>query len=330
MPSLTDNLSDRVAVETLKGLARARKATDFMLSRRDRSLPQLAQLRNFNVEGAVGPLAARLYVPHGAAEAGPMLVFFHGGGFVLGDLETHDAFCVRMADAAKVRVLACRYRLAPEAPYPAQLDDALAAFRWIAVRAGEFGADANALALGGDSAGGYLAVAATAKLNAETPGAVKAQVLIYPLLTLDDDVWASSLLQDARVVGRLAVQFIRAQLATTEAPSLLGTLTEKAPPTLLVAGGPLDPCRPDALTYAQALTAAGVPFEERYYTAQPHGFINLTHLSAPAREAVAEIGVLTGNLLRRVSGGGLSSRGHRPDDGVDVSEDTFQEQRHGE
>ena len=301
MASLTDTLAERIATENLKGLERARKAVDFMLSRRDRTLPMLAQLRNFTVEGAAGPLAARLYVPQDAEEPGPMLVFFHGGGFVLGDLETHDAFCVRLADAARVRVLACRYRLAPEAPYPAQLDDALAAFRWIAARAGQFGADPDALAIGGDSAGGYLAVAATARLNAETPGVVKAQLLIYPLLTLDDDVWASSLLQDARVVGRLAVQFIRAQLATTEAPSLLGTLTGKAPPTLLVVGGPLDPCRPDALTYAQELTAAGVAFEERYYTAQPHGFINLTHVSAPAREAVAEIGLLTGDLLRRVS-----------------------------
>jgi len=293
-----------MTAETLKGVARARKAVDFMLSRRDRALPLLAELRNFTVEGAAGPLAARLYVPQGAETPGPMLVFFHGGGFVLGDIETHDAFCVRLADAAKVRVLACRYRLAPEAAYPAQLDDALAAFRWISARAETFGARPDALALGGDSAGGYLAVAATARINAETPGAVTAQVLVYPLLTLDDDIWASSLLQDSRIVGRLAVQFIRAQLATTEAPSLLGTLTEKAPPTLLVAGGPLDPCRPDALSYAQELAAAGVDFEERYYTALPHGFINLTHVSAPAREAVAEIGTMAGRLLRRVSAGG--------------------------
>lgn len=301
MPDPGDTLAARLAAETLKGVERARKATDFMLSRRDRALPHLAELRNFTVEGAAGQLAARLYVPQGATTPGPMLVFFHGGGFVLGDLETHDAFCVRLADAAKVRVLACRYRLAPEAPFPAQIEDALAAFRSIRARAAEFGADPAALALGGDSAGGYLAVATTAKLNAETPGSVVAQVLVYPLLTLDDDVWASSLLQDARIVGRLAVQFIRAQLATTSAPCLLGTLEGKAPPTLLVAGGPLDPCRPDALTYAQQLTAAGVDFTERYYTALPHGFINLTHVSAPAREAVAEIGTLTGDLLRRVT-----------------------------
>ena len=301
MPKLGDTLANRIAAENLKGIARARKATDFMLSRRDRALPQLAELRNFTVQGAAGPLAARLYVPDGAETPGPMLVFFHGGGFVLGDLESHDAFCVRLAAAARVRVLACRYRLAPEAPFPAQIDDALAAFRDVRTRAALFGADPEWLALGGDSAGGYLAVATTARLNAEAPGAVKAQVLVYPLLTLDDDVWASTLLEDARIVGRLAVQFIRAQLATTAAPSLLGTLDGRAPPTLLVAGGPLDPCRPDALTYAQQLTAAGVELEERYYKALPHGFINLTHLSGPARDAVAEIGGLTGDLLRRIA-----------------------------
>lgn len=303
MAGLTVKLADRIAAENLKGVHRARKLIDFILSRRDRTLPLLAELRNFTVEGAAGPLAARLYVPQGAQTPGPMLIFFHGGGFVLGDIETHDAFCVRLADAAKVRVLACRYRLAPEAPYPAQLDDALAAFRWIEARADAFGADPAALALGGDSAGAYLAVAATARLNAQSPGAVRAQVLIYPLLTLDDDVWASSLLRDSRIVGRLAVQFIRAQLATTEAPSLLGRLEGKAPPTLLVAGGPLDPCRPDALSYARALSEAGVELQERYFTAQPHGFINLTHVSAPVREAVAEIGVMTGDLLRQVSAG---------------------------
>ena len=190
MARLSDTLADRMTSENLKGVARARKAVDFMLSRRDRALPLLAELRNFSVDGAAGPLAARLYVPKGAETPGPMLVFFHGGGFVLGDLETHDAFCVRLADAAKVRVLACRYRLAPEAAYPAQLEDAVAAFRWIAARAETFGARPDALAIGGDSAGGYLAVAATARINAETPDAVKAQVLVYPLLTLDDDIWA--------------------------------------------------------------------------------------------------------------------------------------------
>lgn len=130
MPSLTDNLTERLAIETLKGVERARKAVDFMLSRRDRTLPMLAQLRNFTVEGAAGPLAARLYVPEGAETPGPMLVFFHGGGFVLGDLNSHDRVCRRLAARCDVAVLAVDYRRAPEFPAPAAVDDAVRAFGW--------------------------------------------------------------------------------------------------------------------------------------------------------------------------------------------------------
>ena len=302
MSSLRTTLAQRLGLETLVGIERARKAVRFLLAKRDRTMPLLAQLRNLTFEAADGsPLPARLYVPQGAGETGPMLVFFHGGGFILGDIDTHDAFCVRLADAAKVRVLSCRYRLAPEAAFPAQLDDALAAFRWAQSQAAAFGADSDALAIGGDSAGGYLAVAATARLNAETPGAVKAQVLVYPLLTLDDEVWASTLFKDSRVVGRVAVQVIRAQLAAMDAPSLLSLDVAGTPPTVLVAGGQLDPCRPDALVYADRLTAAGVPLEQHYFAAEPHGFINLTHVSAAARKAVQQIGEMTGRLLRAVA-----------------------------
>lgn len=292
-------LAERFAAENLKGVERARNLVGFALSRRDRHLPLLARVSNFEVEGAAGPLPARLYVPHGAGETGPLLLFFHGGGFVLGDIETHDAFCVRLAETAKVRVVACRYRLAPEAAFPAQLDDALAAFRWIEQRLADF--DATSLSLGGDSAGGYLAVAATARINTRTPGAVKAQVLVYPLMTLDDELWASTVVRDSRIVGRLAVQFIKAQLASTDAASLLGDDHAATPPTMIVAGGQLDPCRPDAVAYAQELRDAGVAVEERYFPAEPHGFINLTHVSAPARKAVAEIGEMAGRLLRNAA-----------------------------
>ena len=291
-------LAERLAAENLKGIERARKAVGFALSRRDRHLPLLARVSNFEVEGADGSLPARLYVPRGAETPGPLLVFFHGGGFVLGDIETHDAFCVRLADAAKVRVVSCRYRLAPEAAFPAQLDDALAAVRWIERHAEDLGAGGQPLALGGDSAGGYLAIATTRAINAQTPDAVKAQALVYPLMTLDDELWASTVVRDSRLIGRLAVQFIKAQLATADAASLLDDDATGTPPTLIVAGGQLDPCRPDAVVYAERLRQAGVTVEERYYAAQPHGFINLTHISAAVRDAVTEIGERTGALLR--------------------------------
>jgi acetyl esterase len=298
LSNLRDSLAERLAIENLKGVERARKAVRFALSRRDRALPLLAETRNFTIQGPGGPLPARFYVPQGVSERSPLLVFFHGGGFILGDIETHDAFCVRLADAARVRIVSARYRLAPEAPFPAQVEDAEAAFRWIATNAADFGAEGQPLALGGDSAGGYLAVATTVKVNAETPGAVAAQVLVYPLMTMDDELWASTLFQDSRIVGRLAVQFIRAQLAASHLPSLLGSATAATPPTLIVAGGQLDPCRPEAVAYAEELRRAGVAVEERYYPVQPHGFINLTHVTAQAREAVTEIGEMTGALLR--------------------------------
>jgi acetyl esterase len=298
--SLTARLTERFAAENLKGVERARKAVSFALSRRDRHLPLLAETRNLEVEGAAGPLPARLYVPRGAESPGPLLLFFHGGGFILGDIETHDAFCVRLADAAAVRVLSCRYRLAPEAAFPAQLNDAIAATRWTLANLERLGGDR--LAMGGDSAGGYLTVAATREIHRENSSAVCAHVLVYPLLSMDDAVWASTLFQDARIVGRLAVQFIRAQLGTSEGHSLLTPLLPEAfaaaPPTVIVAGDQLDPCRPEAAVYAERLREVGVPVEERYFALQPHGFINLTHLSQASRDAVREIGTLTGALLK--------------------------------
>jgi acetyl esterase len=288
-------LAETLAAENLKGVERARAAVRFALSRRDRRLPLLAETRNLEAEGAAGALPARLYVPRGAGTPGPLLLFFHGGGFILGDIETHDAFCVRLADAAGVRVLSCRYRLAPEAAFPAQVEDAVAVTRWTLANRERLGA--TTLALGGDSAGGYLAVATTRLINAETPAAIAAQMLIYPLLSLDDEVWASTVVQDARVFGRIAVQFIRAQLATSEGHSLLGGEHGATPPTLVVAGDQIDPCRPEAAAYAAELRAADVAVEERYFALQPHGFINLTHISQPVRDAVTEIGQMTARLL---------------------------------
>ena len=295
--TVTAAILDRASREHQRILARARQAVRFALAFRDRSLPLMAQGRNFTIAGPGGSLPARLSAPHGAAADGPTLVFFHGGGFVAGDLDTHDAFCVRLADAAGVKVIGCDYRLAPEAPFPAQLDDAVAAFRWIREHAAELAINPDALALGGDSAGGYLAVAATRRLNREAPGAVRAQVLVYPLLHLDDGIWAASLLEDSRVIGRLAVGYIRAQLATSEAPSLLDGVDATTPPTLLVAGGALDPCRPDAIAYGQSLAAVGVPLDQRWFEGQMHGFINLTHVSGEIRDAVADIGHRAGRLL---------------------------------
>ena len=270
------------------------------LRRRDRGLSDLRELRNLSIPGPAGDIAARLYCPMAAPEAGPLLVYFHGGGFLGGDLDTHDALCWRMAEAGAVKVLSCLYRLAPEDPWPAQLDDATAAARWAIAHADSFDVSPGSIALGGDSAGGYLALAAAKALNDETPGTIRAQVLLYPLMHLDDEIWSKDDLTSSRPVGRLAVRYI-GNLLVENAPSLLDDGAIAPLPTLVASGGRLDPCRADALACAEKLRSLGAPVVWREYAEMVHGFGNLTHLSRKAREAVEEIGVLAGELLREAA-----------------------------
>ena len=140
----------------------------------------IGEVQERTVRGAEGPLPARLYVPTGAPAVTPLLVFFHGGGMIYGDLDSHDAVCRYVAEHSGVRVLAVDYRLAPEHPFPAGVDDASAAYAWIAERAADFGADPSRIAVGGDSAGGYLA-AATAIRATEEGHAPAYQLLVYPM-----------------------------------------------------------------------------------------------------------------------------------------------------
>ncbi|MGA0601008.1 alpha/beta hydrolase [Caulobacter sp. KR2-114] len=282
------------------GLAGVRAAIRAAIAGRDRRCPPLDEVRELVIDGPAGPLPGRLYRPRGAPPGGPALLFIHGGGFVIGDLDTNDAFCRRLADGAQVTVIAATYRLAPEARYPAQRDDALAAARWVLTHAAELGVRPDGLVLSGDSAGGYLAITLTAALNAERPGTVAAQVLVYPLMHIDDAIWSTTIFQDSRIVGRAAVAYIRSQLADGEvsAPSLFDVDMPPAPPTLIVTGGPLDPVRPDARRYGEIIAAQGARVVTREFPLLPHGWANMTHASANARKAVTETAALAGALIR--------------------------------
>jgi acetyl esterase len=295
---LTSVFAERVAGAHRFGLERVRRAVRFAVAHRDRKLPRLAQIRNLDYPAASGKRAARLYVPLHAPAVGPAILFFHGGGFVISDIETHDALCQRLADAAGVRVVSAAYGLAPEHPFPSQVDDARAAFAWLLDQAAELGVDVDRMAVAGDSAGAYLAATVANEANAQRAGAVKVQGLFYPLVHLDDEIWAKTLLRDARLIGRLAVAYINAQLAEAHAPSLLEAVGPATPPTFLVSGAGLDPVRPDAMAYAQALEAAGVPVELQAYQGQAHGFVNFTHVLPVAVEAVAALGARLGKALR--------------------------------
>jgi len=171
------------------------------------------------------------------------------------------------------------------------LEDGETAVRWAIQQARALEIDPAQVLVGGDSAGAYIAVSTAARLNTERPGTVAGQVLIYPLLELDDDAWASSLSTHSRIVGRLAVGYIRRQLhLVAPPPSLAETPLAPLPPTLIVIGGHLDPCRPEGLRLAARLQGANQALKLLQYARLPHGFASLTHLSAASRRAVAEIG----------------------------------------
>jgi acetyl esterase/lipase len=298
MPSLPTGLARRASDSHLQSLRGVRRALANTHQRVDRSAPRM-ETRDFTIPTAAGLLPARLYRPAVARAPGPAMVFFHGGGFVICDLETHDSLCRRLAAAAGLRVLSVDYRLAPEAAFPAQLDDGEAATRWAIDQASRLGFDPAAILVGGDSAGAYIAVAVAARLNAERPGAVAGQALIYPLLELDDAAWASSVFTHSRILGRVTMGYIRAQLSL--APGLETSLFDidlaPLPPTLIATGGALDPCRPDGRRLAARLRAAGKPVTLLEYPGLMHGFGSLTHISPASRRAMAQIGEATARLV---------------------------------
>ena len=254
-----------------------------------------------------GELTARLYRPTELTEPGPLLVFYHGGGFVVGDLDSHDDACRFLARHAGIRLLSVQYRLAPEHRFPAAFDDALAAFRYAVDNAEALGSAPDSIAVGGDSAGGNLA--AVVSYHASRFEQVKPvfQLLIYPavdattrrrsrelfgngfLLTDSDMDWFMD--HYAPEVGERGDH----RLSVLLAEDLSGL-----PPAYVVTAG-FDPLRDEGQAYAQRLREAGVPVVDRCFTDLIHGFINLRQAGSRFQEAMVEIvGTLRAGLALRV------------------------------
>ena len=248
----------------------------------------VGRVRDLQVGGATGPLAARLYSPRGV-EAPPLVVFFHGGGFVEGDLDTHDEPCRLLCRQAGHAVLSVAYRLAPEHPFPAAVDDAVEAFRWAQAHAERLGADPARVCVAGDSAGGCLAAVVAQITCGDRPPA--AQLLIYPATDTPTDRPSRSLFDGYLLPDGLRAAFFDVYMAGTGtdaadpriSPGLAARLDGLAPALVSTAG--FDVLRDEGEAYAAALRQAGVPVVLFREPGLPHGFLHLTGAVPAARLA---------------------------------------------
>lgn len=249
------------------------------------------------VPGPDGDLGARHYAPPGGTGGEPLLVFFHGGGFVVGDLDTHDALCRLLCRDAGVHVLSVDYRLAPEHKAPAAGEDCYAAYRWAVAHAADLGADAARIAVGGDSAGGNLAtvVCQTARATGDVP-LPALQLLIYPATNFAEDTRSKTLFAEGFFLTKPHMDWFRdnyllgAAVDVTD-PRISPLLAEDLsglPPAIVVTAG-FDPLRDEGNRYAEALAVAGVPVDRREYGSLVHGFANFFAMGGGSATATADV-----------------------------------------
>jgi len=263
---------------------------------------QVAAVRDLTFDGPGGPLRARHYTPFAKGRRPrPLLVFFHGGGFVTGDLDTHDPPCRVLCRALDVHVLAIDYRLAPEHPFPAAVEDARAALRFAQASATSLGADPARIGVAGDSAGGNLATVATqlAVQAGEPPPVV--QLLFYPTVDSTVDRPSMELFGEGFFLTRADIAWFRKQyvpqgnFADPRVSPLLGRLAGLPPAVIVTAG--FDPLRDEGEAYVEALRAAGSEAVLYRVPDLIHGFLNLGSLSRASQEAVLHVAGLARDLL---------------------------------
>jgi acetyl esterase len=260
--------------------------------------PEIGSVRNVVAETSPGAIPLRVYRPAGVPATTPLpaYVYFHGGGWVIGDLETHDVLCRQLTAASGASVISVDYRMAPEHKFPAAVDDAWAATRWVVAHAGELGLDGSRLAVGGDSAGGNLAaVLALMARDAGAP-AIKLQVLIYPVTDVMRETRSYDDFAEGYMLTRDSMRWFIAhylkskddardwRVSPLRAPSLAGL-----PPALIVTAGN-DPLRDEGEMYGGRLRDAGVMVDYVCYGGMIHGFVGMGKLIDTAQRAVSLIG----------------------------------------
>lgn len=253
--------------------------------------------------GPAGDIPVRVYTPEGDGPF-PVIAYLHGGGWVFMGIETHDWICRRLANAARAIVVSVEYRLAPEHPFPAPLDDCMAVVHWLATKADELGGDPARLAVAGDSAGGNLAAAVTLASRADDGPRVSAQVLVYPVT--DAACATPSFVQNAEgylLTASTMRWFWQQYLGEHGDPDdgyasvLRHADLRDLPPTMVITAE-FDPLRDEGEAYAEHLAAVGTDVTLRRFDGMIHGFLGMEALVPEADLAMEEIASFLGRTFR--------------------------------
>lgn len=260
-----------------------RPAVDQMSENSEAAPPDVEAVEDGALPGPLGPIKYRRYRPLGASTAAlATLIYYHGGGFVIGTIETHDSTCRRLANKSRCQVISIDYRLAPEHPFPAPIDDGLAAFRHIRDNATAFGVDANRLAVGGDSAGGGMAavICQTCRTTGETAPAF--QMLIYPATDSSRQSASRVAFADGYYLTKDVIDWFWSAYvpagndsADLRLSPLLAPDFSGLPPAFVLTAG-FDPLRDEGRAYAERLIDAGVKTTYANYPGTIHGFFSMT------------------------------------------------------
>jgi acetyl esterase len=260
--------------------------------------PEIGAVTNVTAEGPRGPIPLRVYRPAGVANGAaiPALVYYHGGGWVIGDLDTHDVQCRQTAAEAGVVVVAVDYRLAPEHKFPAAVDDAWAATRWVVAHGSELGVDPRRIAVGGDSAGGNLAaVVALMARDAGNAPAIALQVLTYPVTDLSSESKSYGDFADGYLLTRDSMRWFKDHYLKSSsdaddwrASPLRAASLAGLPPALIITAG-FDPLRDEGAAYAARMTEAGGRVDYVCYGGMIHGFMPMGKLIDTGNRAISHV-----------------------------------------